>query len=221
MPDRLAQFTRGCLRRLARLREWKYACFKWATWPRRLSGNLVLGKHVGLMAPLRCDGEGVVYVSDRTKLGSPLSARYGNGEVLLQARTRDAVIRIGRHCAFSNNVSVIAVQSVEIGDDCLIGDFVSIMDSDFHGIAPDQRRTGPAQTAPVKLENNVWLGSRVIVQKGVTIGENSIVAPNAVVTSSIPPNSVAAGVPAKVVRGLADSSTRAEQEPDASGVPYA
>lgn len=120
----------------------------------------------------------------------------------MQARTPDAVIRIGRHCAFSNNVSVIAVQSVEIGEDCLIGDFVSIMDSDFHGIAPDQRRTGPVQTAAVKLANNVWLGSRVIVQKGVTVGENSIVAPNAVVTSSIPPNSIAAGIPARVIGHL-------------------
>jgi len=202
MPDRLAHFVGGCLRRLARLRKWKYAYFKWATWPWRLSGNLVLGKHVGLMAPLRCDGEGIVHVADRTKLGSPLAARCGNGEVLLQARTREAVIRIGRHCAFSNNVSVIAVQSIEIGDECLIGDFVSIMDSDFHGIAPDRRRTGPAQTAPVKLENNVWLGSRAIIQKGVTIGENSIVAPNAVVTSSIPPNSIAAGIPARVIGHL-------------------
>jgi maltose O-acetyltransferase len=202
MPDPLAQFVRGCLRRIGGLRRWKYAYYKWATWPRRLSGNLVFGKHVGLFVPLRCDGEGIVHVSDRTKLGSPLAARYGNGEILLQARTSDAVIRIGRHCAFSNNVSVVAVQSVEIGDDCLIGDFVSIMDSDFHAIAPDQRRTGPAQTAPVKLENNVWLGSRVIVQKGVIIGANSIVAPNAVVTSSIPPDVIAAGIPAHVIGHL-------------------
>jgi len=194
------------------MRRRKYGYFKWATWPRRLSGNLVLGKHVRLFAPLRCDGEGIVHVSDRTKLGWPAAARYGNGEILLQARSRDAVIRIGGNCALSNNVSIIAVESVEIGDDCLIGDLVSIMDSDFHGIAPDQRRTGPIKTAPVKLENNVWLGSRVIVQKGVTIGANSIVTPNAVVTSSIPPNSIAGGVPARVIRGLSEDSAGAEHE---------
>ncbi len=220
MSDHLAQFVRGCLRCLGGLRRWKYAYYKWATWPRRLSGNLILGKHVGLSVPLRCDGEGIVHIADRTKLGSPLAIRYGNGDVLVQARTRDAVIRIGRHCAFSNNVSIIAVQSVEIGDECLIGEQVSIMDSDFHGIAPDRRRTGPAQTAPVRIEKNVWLGSRVIVQKGVTVGENSIVAPNAVVTSSIPPNSIAAGVPAKVIRRLSGDSTQAEQQENASGVPH-
>jgi maltose O-acetyltransferase len=148
-----------------------------------------------------------------------LSPRYGNGEVLLQARAADAVIRIGRHCTLSNNVSIIAVQSVEIGDDCLIGDLASIMDSDFHGIPADQRRTGPVQTAPVRIESNVWLGSRVVVQKGVTIGANSIVAPNAVVTSSIPPHSIAAGIPAKVIRRIGENSTRAE--PGVPGVPHA
>jgi maltose O-acetyltransferase len=186
------------------MRRWKCGYFKLAVWPRRLSGNLVLGKRVYLFVPLRCDGEGIVRILDRTKLGSPPAARYGNGEILLQARTRDAEIRIGRHCAFSNNVSIIALQSVEIGDDCLIGDLVSIMDSDFHGIAADQRRTGPVRTAPVRVENNVWLGSRVIVQKGVTIGENSIIASNAVVTSSVPPNSIAGGIPARVLGSLSE-----------------
>jgi len=165
-------------------------------------------KHVRLFVPLRCDGEGIVHILDRTKLGWPQAPRYGDGSVLLQARNADAVIRIGRKCAFSNNVSVIAMESVEIGDDCLIGDLVSIMDSDFHGIAPDQRRTGPIKTIPVKLGDNVWLGSRVIVQKGVTVGTNSIVAPNAVVTSSIPPDSIAAGVPARVIGHLAEGTSQ-------------
>ncbi|MBN1125600.1 MAG: acyltransferase [Sedimentisphaerales bacterium] len=163
-----------------------------------------MGKRVRLFVPLRCDGEGKVYVSERTKLGWPQAPRYGNGCILLQARTKEAVIRIGNHCAISNNVSVIAMESVEIGEDCLIGELVSIMDSDFHGIAPEQRRSGPIQTRPITIEKNVWLGSRVIVQKGVTIGENSIVTPNAVVTANIPPNVIAGGIPARVIRALTE-----------------
>ena len=190
----------------------KYGYYRWATWARRLSGNLVLGKRVRLFVPLRCDGEGVVHVSERTKLGYPMAARYGSGAIMLQARSEGAVIRIGRHCAFSNNVSIIAVESVEIGDDCLIGELVSIMDSDFHGIDPDRRRAGPARTAPVKLQDNVWLGSRVIVQKGVTIGRNSIIAPNAVVTSVIPPDSIAAGVPARVIGSLSEESPETQRD---------
>lgn len=200
---------------LGKTRRLKYGYYRWATWPRRLSGNLVLGKRVRLSVPLRCDGQGVVHVSERTRLGNPVAVRYGSGSIMLQARNEGATIRIGRHCAFSNNVSIIAVESVEIGDDCLIGELVSIMDSDFHGIDPDRRRTGPARTAPVKLQDNVWLGSRVIVQKGVTIGRNSIVAPNAVVTSAIPPDSIAAGIPARVIGSLSEESP--ETQRDSSG----
>lgn len=215
MRDPVAQLARSILRLLGKMKRLKYGYYRWATWLRRLSGNLVLGKRVRLFVPLRCDGEGVVYVSDRTKLGYPMAARYGSGAIMLQARNEGATIRIGRHCAFSNNVSIIAVESVEIGDDCLIGDMVSIMDSDFHGINPDRRRAGPVKTAPVKLQDNVWLGSRVVVQKGVMIGKNSIIAPNAVVTSAIPPDSIAAGIPARVIRSLSEESP--ETQRDASG----
>lgn len=205
MPERVSQFVRCVFRVFAKVRRLKYRYFRWAVWPRRLSGNLVLRGRVRFLVPLRCDGEGVVYVSDRTKLGSPEAVRYGNGCVTLQARGRDSTIRIGEGCVFSNNVSIIAVESVEVGDGCLIGELVSILDSDFHTLAPTERRTSPAQTSPVRLENNVWLGSRVIVQKGVTIGENSVVAANAVVTTSLPANCIAGGVPARVIRTLASA----------------
>lgn len=202
MADLARRLAEGWLCLAAWGRRWRYRRFYWATWPSRWSGHLTLGEGVRLCAPLRCDGEGVVSVADRTTLGWPAAGRYGNGSVMLQARARGAVIKIGRNCMFSNNVSVFAVDSVEIADDCLIGELVSIMDSDFHGVAPDQRRGGPVKTAPVRLERNVWLGSRVIVQKGVTIGANSIVTPNAVVTSSVPADCIAGGVPARVIRAL-------------------
>jgi maltose O-acetyltransferase len=128
-----------------------------------------------------------------------MGVRYGNGCITLQARGRNSRITIGKDCKLSNNTSIIAIQSVEIGNDCLIGELVSIMDSDFHAINPNKRHSGRIKTAPVKLEDNVWLGSRVMVLKGVTIGENSVVAAGAVVTKSVPANCVAAGVPAKVL----------------------
>ena len=205
MANPARQCMRGLIRLVEKMRRWRYGYFRWATWPRRVSGHLILGKRVRCFVPLRCDGEGVVQVSDRTKLGYPMAVRYGNGSIMLQARTSEAVIRIGRNCAFSNNVSIIAVDSVEVGDYCLIGELVSIMDSDFHSIDPQHRRTGPVKSAPVKLHDNVWLGSRVVVQKGVTIGANSVVAPNAVVVSSLPADCIAGGVPAKVIRTLSEA----------------
>ena len=70
-----------------------------------------------------------------------------------------------------------------------------ITDTDWHA---DDQRAG--FDAPVIIEKNVWLGVNVTVLKGVTIGENAIIAACSVVTRSIPPNAVAAGVPAKVLK---------------------
>jgi len=125
----------------------------------------------------------------------------GNGEILLQPRSPDAVISIGLECAFSNNVSIIATRLVTIGERCLIGDQVMIVDSDFHGIPP-AARAEPSPSLPVHIGNNVWLRSRVMVLKGVTIGDNAVVAAGAVVTKDIPANTLAGGVPAKVLRKI-------------------
>jgi acetyltransferase-like isoleucine patch superfamily enzyme len=54
--------------------------------------------------------------------------------------------------------------------------------------------------APVRIGRNVWLGAKVTVSKGVAIGDNAIVGANAVVTHDIPPNAIAAGVPARIIR---------------------
>jgi carbonic anhydrase/acetyltransferase-like protein (isoleucine patch superfamily) len=74
-----------------------------------------------------------------------------------------------------------------------------ITDSDWHDI---YNRISIGKTAPVKIEDNAWIGDSVIVCKGVTIGENSIIGAGAVVADDIPANCVAAGNPAKVVKKL-------------------
>ena len=76
-----------------------------------------------------------------------------------------------------------------------------IIDSAFHDIDPD-RRLDPPTADPIMIGNNVWLGARVIVLPGVTIGENSVVGVGSVVTRDIPPRSLAVGTPASVVRAL-------------------
>ena len=61
-----------------------------------------------------------------------------------------------------------------------------------------------AIVAPVRIGSNVWLGAKVTVVKGVSIGDNAIVGANAVVTRDIPPNAIAVGVPARVIRSRTD-----------------
>jgi serine acetyltransferase len=86
-----------------------------------------------------------------------------------------------------------------VGDSCMVASNAYITDSDWHDI---YNRIAPGKVAPVKIENNVWIGDSAIVCKGVTIGENSIVGAGAVVVHSIPANSIAAGNPARVVKTL-------------------
>jgi acetyltransferase-like isoleucine patch superfamily enzyme len=72
-----------------------------------------------------------------------------------------------------------------------------MMDNDYHQV---EDRTKPGTSAPIILEKNVWLGVRVVVLKGVRIGENSVIGANSVVSRDIPPNCLAGGVPARIIR---------------------
>jgi maltose O-acetyltransferase len=78
---------------------------------------------------------------------------------------------------------------------------VTITDNNFHRLEPEHRDEIP-ESAPVIIEENVWLGGRVIVLPGVTIGAGSAVGAGSVVTHNIPPRSLAVGVPARVIKNL-------------------
>jgi acetyltransferase-like isoleucine patch superfamily enzyme len=116
-----------------------------------------------------------------------------------------------------NGALVMAEELIEIGSYCLISWNVGIADSDFHPIDPAQRRIDahalapyykdrpprpPIRTAPVRIADNVWIGMNAVILKGVTIGENSVVAAGSVVSKSVAPNTVVAGNPAVVVKHL-------------------
>jgi acetyltransferase-like isoleucine patch superfamily enzyme len=114
-----------------------------------------------------------------------------------------------------NGALVMAEERIDIGSYCLISWNVGIADSDFHPLEPAQRlidaqalapffKDRPPRpklkTAPVKISDNVWIGMNAVILKGVTIGENSVVAAGSVVTKSVPPNTVVAGNPAVPVK---------------------
>jgi maltose O-acetyltransferase len=108
---------------------------------------------------------------------------------------------IGDRTYINYGCSIAALESVEIGRDCLLGTYVMIMDNDFHRLEPERRLELPP-SAPIKIGDNVWLGARTIVLKGVTIGDGCVVAAGSLVTKSLPPRVLAAGTPAKVLRTL-------------------
>jgi acetyltransferase-like isoleucine patch superfamily enzyme len=115
-----------------------------------------------------------------------------------------ARIRIGRGTFLNIAVMVAALELVEIGDHCMFANGCLITDSDHR--FEDPNRPVPWQgfdsKGPTRIGDNVWCGAGVVVTSGVTIGERAVIGANSVVTSDIPPFSVAAGAPARVVRTI-------------------
>lgn len=116
-------------------------------------------------------------------------------------------IEIGDNVCLMNNCQISAIDKVKIGNNVLVGRFVFISDNG-HGDASDiSKGTPPGQRkpyskGPVIIEDNVWIGRGVAIMPNVRIGKNSIIGANSVVTHDIPPNSVAVGSPAKVVKTI-------------------
>jgi maltose O-acetyltransferase len=121
---------------------------------------------------------------------------------MLQARTPESEIVIGRDNWFNNNTMLCAVRSIRVGDNCRIGDGVSIIDADFHEISPATRNCSAGLVRPVSIGNNVWIGSRVTILKGVRIGDNSVIGAMSLVTKEVPHNTLVGGIPARVIRKL-------------------
>ncbi|MBV9472968.1 MAG: acyltransferase [Solirubrobacterales bacterium] len=113
-----------------------------------------------------------------------------------------ARIRIGQGTFLNLGVMVASLELVEIGDHCMFANGCFISDASHR--FDDPRRPVPWQgftsKGPTCVGDNVWCGANVVITSGVTIGERCVIGANSVVTTRIPPFSIAAGVPARVVK---------------------
>ncbi|MBN1806109.1 MAG: acyltransferase [Sedimentisphaerales bacterium] len=117
-------------------------------------------------------------------------------------------IIIGDDCTILYRFQCNAAQSVRIGRNVLIASNVLITDSD-HVIEPDGlpvTKNGKFITRPVLIDDNCWIGQNAVILKGVTIGRESIIGANSVVTHDVPSHSVAAGNPARIIKKIDISS---------------
>lgn len=136
----------------------------------------------------------------KCNLGVWPSPYFFNGYIHLEARYPEAEIVIEDGVWINNNAVIITERSkISIGKNTLIGTEFTVYDSDFHELHPERRLSGGHECCPVHIGCNVFIGSRVTMLKGVTIGENSVIAAGSLVASDIPAMSIAAGVLAKVI----------------------
>lgn len=145
-------------------------------------------------------GENSVICSNPT-----MTALGVNQPVVLRALRPGAAIIIGNNTGISGG-AICAATRVEIGNECLLGANVTIVDTDFHALNPIGRRYNnnwlEIGAEPIIIEDNVFIGTGSIVLKGVRVGKNSVIGAGSVVTKDVPPDSIVAGNPAKLLRGL-------------------
>ena len=155
------------------------------------------------IAPVLCEGKGRIVVGEGTTFGFIEDADFWTTYEFLNPRNADSKISIGKNCQICNHFTAVSEgEGLEIRDNVLVGTSVTVLDSDFHEIDPEKRIGGTPKTGKVVIGDNVWIGDRVMILKGTTIGKNSVVAAGAVVSGEFPANVVIGGVPAKVIREI-------------------
>lgn len=116
-------------------------------------------------------------------------------------------IKIGDNVIFNTDIHIGCINSIIIGDNCLFASRIYITDhhhgdTSFKMIKLPPKNRDLVSKGAVIIKNNVWVGEGVGIMPNVTIGENSIIAMNAVVTKDVPPNCVVAGIPASIIKYL-------------------
>jgi acetyltransferase-like isoleucine patch superfamily enzyme len=169
--------------------------------------------------PLRCEGRirivgfpvvkgrGTIRVGARSDLRSiSWSTAMGVQQpCVLNALLETSRIKIGQKCGMSGAV-ICAKESVVLGNNVQLGSGVVISDTDFHSmdyqVRGQEGDLEAAQSAPVSIGDDCFIGARAIVLKGVTIGARSIVGAGAVVVKDVPADVVVAGNPARIVKSI-------------------
>jgi acetyltransferase-like isoleucine patch superfamily enzyme len=184
---------------------------------RRMKNKLVtfsilrkLSKHgdqASFEYPLKIKGFSCICIGNNFKAGSCLRMdaieKYGN-----QLFTPKIVI--GDHVTINPNGHLAAIGNLYIGNNVLMASNVFISDHTHGTISFSEMRLPPSARAlvtkgPIVIEDDVWIGEGVCILGNVTVGKGSIIGAHAVVVKDIPPYSVAAGVPAKVIKTVYDS----------------
>ena len=158
------------------------------------------GLHTDIYVPW-IQGKGRIIVGDNVlfdgKMSFTFAARY----------TRNPVLEIGSNTGLGHGCSLRIGKSITIGEYCRIASGVTMFDIPGHPMDAETRMAGASapdeDVKPISIGRNVWIGANSIIFPGVTIGDNSVVAMGSSVMTSVPPDTVVGGNPARAMKSLA------------------
>jgi acetyltransferase-like isoleucine patch superfamily enzyme len=153
---------------------------------------------------LQTDGPCFICPRVRLELGRHAVLRIGRWAWIghgTKIRVHEGVVSIGAKSVLGQDCTISAFQHIGIGRECIVADRVMLIDFD-HGVVDVERpiRLQGIYKRDVEVGHNVWIGYGACILRGVSVGDNSVVGTNAVVTRDVPADAVVAGVPARVIR---------------------
>jgi acetyltransferase-like isoleucine patch superfamily enzyme len=183
---------------------------------RFMRANNMLGRHYALLLGrllllklrhgprLKTDGLCFICPGVKLEIGRHATLHIGRWAWIghdTKIRVHEGEVRIGAKTVMGQECTISAFQHVSIGRECILADRVMLIDFD-HGVVEVERpiRLQGIYKRDVRVGHNVWMGYGACVLRGVSVGDNSIVGTNAVLTTDVPENAVVGGVPARVIR---------------------
>jgi lipopolysaccharide O-acetyltransferase len=152
----------------------------------------------------------------RLSIGVGFSANVG---LILDVFGKDSQLIIGDNVMANYRLHIGSAKYVKIGSNTLFGSDCTVMDHShggYKGEIHSNPLTPPVQrdlvSLPIVIGNNCWFGDRVFIMPGVTIGDGVVIGAGSIVTKNIPSNSIAVGVPAKVIKKFSNKTQRWELE---------
>lgn len=154
----------------------------------------------------RLQTDGVCFICPRVQLeiGRGATLRVGRWAWIghgSKIRVHEGEVEIGAKTVMGQECTISAFQHVSIGRECILADRVMLIDFD-HGVTEVDRpiRLQGIYKRDVRVGHNVWIGYGACLLRGVSVGENSVIGTNSVVTKKVPANAVVGGVPANIIR---------------------
>lgn len=167
--------------------------------------NVKIGEKCLFQGIIGIEGTCRVLFHDNVRINSGKQYNIIGGDTRTVFRTvGTGKIDIGCNSGISNS-TFVAASSITIGENVLIGGSCKFYDTDFHPIDVNDRlndNKDEIKTAPIEIQDNVFIGAHCIVLKGVTIGQGSVIGAGSVVTKSVPERELWAGNPAHFIRKI-------------------